>query len=136
MVNPIPAMLLSIILSLQIHAVTPAISIEVITPLNLLGSSLTLTCSVGVADMLESGVQIQVQWTDTSGRAVAGGTAAMGSGTSYTSQLTLANTEESNVGINYTCTASLVSTLAFIDSSDSVSNSTRIPPQSKKLVMK
>ena len=62
--------------------------------------------------------------------------AAMGSGTSYTSQLTLANTEEPNVGVNYTCTASLVSTLAFIDSSDSVSNSTTIPPQSKKLVMK
>ena len=127
---------MSIFLSLQIHAVTPAISIEVITPLNLLGSSLTLTCSVGVAAMLESGVQVQVQWTDTSGRAVAGGTAAMASGTSYTSQLTLVNTEESNVGVNYTCAASLVSTLAFIDSSDSVSNSTTIPPQSKKLVMK
>ena len=73
---------------------TLAISIEVITPLNLLGSSLTLTCSVGVAAMLESGVQVQVQWTDSSDGAVAGGTPAMGSGTSYTSQLTLANTKE------------------------------------------
>ena len=101
------------------------------SPLNLLGSSLTLTCSVGVAAMLEPGVQVHVQWTDSSGRTVAGGTPAMGSGTSYTSQLTLTNTEESNVGVNYTCTASLVSTLAFIDSSHTVSNSTTIPPQSK-----
>ena len=103
------------------------------SPLNRLGSSLTLTCSVGVAAMLEPGVQVQVQWTNSSGGAVAGGTPAMGSGTSYTSKLTLANTEESNVGANYTYTASLVSTLAFIDSSHTVSNSTTIPPQSKKL---
>ena len=101
------------------------------SPLNLLGSSFTLTCSVGVAAMLEPGVQVQVQWTDSSGAAVAGGTPAMGSGTSYTSQLTLANTEDSNVVVNYTCTASLVSTLAFIDSSGTVSSSITIPPQSK-----
>ena len=70
----------------------------VTSPLNLLGSSLTPTCSVGVVAMLEPGIQVQVQWTDSSGGAVAGGTPAMGSGTSYTSQITLANTEESNVG--------------------------------------
>ena len=106
---------------------TPLISVEVTSPLNLLEFSLTLTCSVGVAAMLEPGIQVQVQWTDSSGRTVAGRTP----GTSYTSQLTLTNTEESNVGVNYSCTASLVSTLAFIDASDSVSNSTTIPPQSK-----
>ena len=93
---------------------------------------LTLTCSVGVAATLEPGVQVQVQWTNSSGGAVAGGTPAMGSGTSYTSQLTLASTEESNVGANYTCTASQVSTLAFIDSSDAVSISTSISLQSKQ----
>ena len=81
--------------------------------------------------MLEPGVQVQVQWTNSSGGAVAGGTPAMGSGTSRTSQLTLANAEESNVGVNYTCTASLVSALAFTNSSDVVSNSTTIPQQSK-----
>ena len=101
------------------------------TSLNLLGSSLTLTCSVGVVAMLEPGIQVQVQWTDSSGGAVAGVTPAMASDTSYTSQLTLANTEESSVGVTYTCTASLVSTLAFIDSSDTVSNSTTIKAQSK-----
>ena len=111
--------------------VTPPISVEVTSPLNLLEFSLSLTCSVDVAAILEPGIQVQVQWTDSSGRTVAGGTPAMGSGTSYTSQLTLTNTEESNVGVNYTCTASLVSTLAFIDASDIVSNSTTIPPQSK-----
>ena len=108
-------------------------SVRVISPLNLLGSSLTLTCSVGVVAMLGPGVQVQVQWTDSSGGAVAGGSPAMGSGTSYTSQLTLASTEESNVGVNYTCTASLVSTLAFIDSSHTVSNSATILPQSKHM---
>ena len=110
---------------------TPPTSVEVNSPINLLGSSLTLTCSLTVVAMLKPGVQVQVQWTDSSDGAVAGGTPAMGSGTSYTSQLTLATTQESNVGVNYTCTASLVSTLDFIDSSDTVSNSTTIPSQSK-----
>ena len=104
--------------------------------LNLLGFPLTLTCCVGVAAMLEPGEQVQVQWTDSSNGAVAGRIPAMGSGFSYTSQFTLVNIEESNVGVNYTCTASLVSTLAFIDSSDTVSNSTTIPTQCKKVVMK
>ena len=112
----------------------PPISVEVTSPLNLLGFSLTLTCSVGVAAMLEPGVQVQVQWTDSSRGAIAVGTPAMGSGTSYISQLTLANTEESSVGVNYTCITSLVSTLDFIDSSNTVSNFTTILPQSKKLV--
>ena len=110
---------------------TPPTSVKV-TSLNLLGFSLTLTCCVGVVAILEPGVQVQVQWTDSSGGAVDGKAPAIGSGTSYTSQLTLATTEESIVGVNYTCTASLVSTLAFIDSSGTVSNSTTIPPQSKK----
>ena len=106
-------------------------SVEVISPLNLLGSSLTLTCSVGVAAMLEPGVQVLIRWTDPSGGgAVDGGTPAMRFGTSYTSQLTLTSIQETNVGFNYTCTASLVSTLAFIDSSDTVSNSAPILPQS------
>jgi len=77
--------------------------------------------------MLESGVQVQVQWT-------AGETAAMESGTSYSSQLSVINTEESYVGANYTCTASLVSTLSFIYSSDTLSNFTTIPTQSKTVV--
>ena len=104
-------------------------SVRVISPLNLLGSSLTLTCSVGVVALLEPGVQVQVQWTDSSGRAVAGETPAMGSDTSYTSQLTLVNTD-----VNYTCTASLVSALAFIDSSHTVNNSATILPQSKPVL--
>ena len=110
---------------------TPPVSVEVAAPLSLLGFPINLTCSVGVVAMLEPEVKVQVQWTDSSGGVVAGGTPAMGSGTSYTSQLTLTNTEESNVGANYTCTASLVSTLAFINSSDTVSNSTTISLQSE-----
>ena len=112
-------------------AVTSPVSVEAAAPLSLLGFPINLTCSVSVAAMLEPGVQVQVQWTDSSGGAVAGGTPAMASGTSYTSQLTLANTDESNVGVNYTCAASLVSTLAFINSSDTVSNSTTISLQSE-----
>ena len=86
---------------------TPPTAVEVTSPLNLLGSPLTLTCSVGVLAMLEPvvQVQVQVQWTNSSGRAVAGETAAVGSGNSYASQLTLAKTEESIVRVNYTCTA-------------------------------
>ena len=114
---------------------TPPTSVEVTSPLNLRGSSLVLICSVGVAAMLEPGVQVHVQWTDSSGGAVAGGIPAMGSGTSYTSQITLAKTEESSVGVNYTCITSLVSTLDFIDSSNTVSDFTTILPQSKKLVL-
>ena len=102
----------------------------------LLGLPLTLTCCVGVAAMLEPGVQVQVQWTDSSNGAVAGHIPYMGSGFSYTSLLTLVSIEESNVGVNYTCTASLVSTLAFIDYSDTVSNSTTIPTQCKEGVLK
>ena len=113
-----------------VQVVTPPTSVEVTSHLNLLGSSLTLTCSVGVSAMLEPGVQVRVQWTDSSGGAVAGRTPAMGSGTSYTSQLT-ANTQDFNVGVSFTYTASLVSRLVFIESSETVSNSTTIPPQSK-----
>ena len=116
---------------LYMYVVCSPTLVDVTSPLNLLGYPLTLTCSVGLVAMLEPGVQIQVQWTDSSGGAANGGTLAMHLGTFYTSQLTLANTEESNVGVNYTCTASLVSTLAFIDSSDTVSNSAPILPQSK-----
>ena len=85
---------------------TPPTVVEVTSPLNLLGYPLTLTSSVGVLAMLKPvvQVQVQVQWTDSSGRAVTGDIPAVGSGTSYTSQLTLANTEESNARVNYTCT--------------------------------
>ena len=73
-------------------AVTPPTSVDMISPLNLLGSSLTLTCSVGAAAMLDPGVQIQVQWTDSSGGAVAGGTPAMGSGRPTQRNLMLGST--------------------------------------------
>ena len=110
---------------------TPPILAAVTYPPTIIGSPLTLTCSVGVVAMLEPRVQVQVQWTDSGGVSVAKSVATMRSNTSYTSRLTLANTEESHVGANYTCTASLVSTLAFIDPSDPVSNCTTIMLQSK-----
>ncbi len=108
----------------------PPPAVMVTSPVVLVDSSQVLTCVITLADMLDSGVQLQVVWTDSDGTVISGSTPT-GAGTSYTSQVTLTNVKYSDTGSNYTCTASLTSSAAFVEASANVSNSTILSLQSK-----
>ena len=104
----------------------------VVSPVTLVGSPLTLTCSIMLAAMLETGVQVEVVWTGPDGSTVSGGTAPSGSDTLYTSELTLNSLSSSDAGTSYTCTASLnTSTLPSVIPSSNMSDSSTISLQSK-----
>ncbi len=100
------------------------------SPVVLMDSSHVSTCVITLVDMLDSGVQLQVVWTDSAGTVISGSTPT-GAGTSYTSQVTLMNVRDSDAGSNYTCTTSLTSSAAFVAASSTVSNSTTLSLQSK-----
>ena len=75
--------------------------------------SFTLTCSIELLEEVASGVTLQVMWTGPSGSTPTGTLA--GSGTSYTS--TISTTAAALSGDEYTCSSSLVSSVAFLTSS-------------------
>ena len=77
------------------------------------GMSFTLTCSIELSEEVASGVSLQVLWTGPGGSTPTGTLA--GSGTSYTS--TISGTAVVMSGDNYTCSASLVSSVSFLTSS-------------------
>ncbi len=109
----------------------PPSAVMVTSPVVLVDSSQVLTCDITLADMLDySGVQLQVVWTDSAGTVISGSTPT-GAGASYTSQVTLTNVRDSDAGSNYTCTASLTSSAAFVAASSAVSNSNTLSLQSK-----
>ena len=104
----------------------------VVSPVTLLGSPLTLNCSINLSAMLETGVLVKVVWTGPDGSTISGGTVPSGSGTIYTSELTLNSLPASDAGTSYTCTASLTtSTLPSVIPSSNMSNSSLISLQSK-----
>ena len=112
--------------------VNPPSSVMVMSPVSLVSSPLTLTCSVILSSMLETGVQVEVVWTGPDGSTVSGGTTPSESDTLYTSELTLNNLGASNAGTSYTCTASLTtSTLPSVIPSSNMSASIPISLQSK-----
>ena len=106
----------------------------VMSSVTLVGSPLTLTCSINLSAMLETGVQIEVLWTGPDGSTVSGGTAPSGNGTLYTSELTLSSLNTSNAGTNYTCTASLNTTVPSVIPSSNISDSSTISLQSKSIL--
>ena len=109
--------------------VNPPSSVMVMSPVTLVGSPLTLTCSVTLVTMLEMGVQVEVVWTGPDGSTVS--TTPSGSGTLYTSELTLNNLNASNAGTSYTCTANLTTTQPSVIPSSIMSASSPISLQSK-----
>ena len=112
--------------------VSPPSSIMARSPVTLVGSPLTLTCSIMLTAMLETGVQVEVVWTGPEGSTVSGGTEHSGNGTLYTSELTLTSLSFSDAGTSYTCTASLTtSTLPSVIPSSNISDSSTISLQSK-----
>ena len=112
--------------------VNPPSSVMVTSPVTLVGSPLTLTCSVILSSMLETEIQVEVVWTGPDGSTVPGGTTPSGSGTLYTSEFTLNSLSTSNAGTSYTCTASLTtSTIPSVISSSNMSDSSPISLQSK-----
>ena len=105
------------------------------SPVTLVGSPLTLTCSINLTAMLEPGVQVEVVWTGPDGSTVSGGTTPSGSGTLYTSELTLNSLSASDAGTSYTCTATLTtSTLPSVIPSSNMSASSPISLQSKLIL--
>ncbi len=110
----------------------PPSAVMVTSPVVLVDSSQVLTCNITLADMLDSGMQLQVVWTDSDGTVISGSTPT-GAGTSYTSQVTLMNVRDSDAGSNYTCTASLTSFTPFVAASSTISNSTTLSLQSKQI---
>ena len=115
--------------SCSLCAVNPPSSVMVMSPVTLVGFPLTLTCSITLAAMLETGVQVEVVWT---GPVSSTGTTPSGSDTLYTSELTLNSLSASDASTNYTCTASLTtSTLPSVIPSSNMSASSPISLQSK-----
>ena len=106
--------------------VSPPSSIMARSPVTLVGSPLTLTCSIMLTAMLETGVQVEVVWTGPEGSTVSGGTEPSGNGTLYTSELTLTSLSFSDAGTSYT-----TSTLPSVIPSSNISDSSTISLQSK-----
>ena len=77
------------------------------------GVSFTLTCSIELLDEVASGVSLQVMWTGPGGSTPTGTLA--GTGTSYTS--TISETAAAISGDNYTCSATIVTSVSFLTSS-------------------
>ena len=113
-------------------AVRPPSSVMVASPPSstLTGSSLTLTCSITLEEDIVDYVTVEVVWTGPTSSSLTDGTTPTGSGTSYTSTLPLSSVTASDAG-PYTCTARLTSSLPFLLSSDTNSDSTTVTVQSK-----
>ena len=110
--------------------VNPPSSVIVMSPVTLVGSPLTVTCTIILVTKLEMGVQVEVVWTGPDGFTAS--TTPNGSGTLYTSELTLNNLSASDAGTSYNCTASLTtSTLPSVIPSSNMSASSPISLQSK-----
>ena len=77
------------------------------------GMSFTLTCSIELLEEVASGVSLQVMWTGPGGSTHTGTLA--GTGMSYSSNISATATALS--GDEYTCSSSLVSSVAFLTSS-------------------
>ena len=77
------------------------------------GMSFNITCSIELLEEVESGVSLQVMWTGPGGSTPTGTLA--GSVMSYTSNIS--ETAAAMSGDNYTCSASLMSSVSFLTSS-------------------
>ena len=124
-----------------VYAQPSPISLIVHTPLSVMvsspppfiftGSSLTLTCRIVLVEDKMSGVELEVVWTGPTDHLTAD-TKPTGTGTYYTSNLTITSLATSDAG-TYTCTASLTSSLPFVQASNSTMASTNLYLQSNSL---
>ena len=115
-----------IMISTTIHLISLLVrapsSVMVSSPTNpiLTGSSLTLTCTIMLVEDKINSVELEVVWTGPTDNLTAD-TTPTGTGTSYTSNLTITSLTASDAG-TYTCTARLTSSQPLIMSSGSVSS--------------
>ena len=86
------------------------------------GTSFTLTCSIEVLEEVASGVSLQVMWAGPGGSNPTGTLA--GTGMSYTS--TISETAAAMSGDNYTCSASLASSVSFLTSSRTITDTVTV----------
>ena len=110
-------------------------SVMVASPSSLsTGDPLSLTCSIMLASDVASGNSLEVMWTlpigsiimaDSSGT---GSATLSGTGTSYSSILSITSLTASSAG-TYTCSAALSSTVPFVTSSVSTMGSNNLTIQ-------
>ena len=92
-------------------------------PIRPIGSTVTLTCTVVLAEYVE-GLTVNTVWTGPNGFSKNGTAQRMGSTTTYTSTAMVSSFERDQSG-NYTCTATVSSTSSFLTNSMG-SSSTRV----------
>ena len=99
------------------------------------GDPLSMTCSIMLASEVISGASLEVVWTLPDGSTVMGDSSGTGSvatlsgtGTSYTSILSLTSLTASNAG-TYNCSAALSSTIPLVTSSVSTMGSSNVTIQ-------
>ena len=99
------------------------------------GDPLSLNCSIMLASEVVSGTSLEVVWTlpngsfimtDSSG--TGSGATLTGTGTSYTSILSITSLTASSAG-TYTCSAALLSTIPLVTSSETTMGSSNVTIQ-------
>ena len=93
-------------------------------PIRTVGSTVTLTCTVVLAEYVD-GLTVSTEWTGPNGFSENGMAQRMGSTTTYTSTAMVSSFGRDQSG-NYTCTATVSSTASFLNTSDSISETTRV----------
>ena len=89
-----------------------------------IGSSLILTCFIMLVESVVGGVELEVVWIGATKNLTADNMTT-NTGSSYTSTLTFTNLTASDDG-NYTCNASLSSSLPFLTASPTTSHTITI----------
>ena len=97
------------------------------------GDTLSLTCSIMLASDVVSGTSLEVVWTLPYGSTIMANSSGIsitltGTGTSYTSTISLISLTASSAG-TYTCSAALSSTIPLVTSSGSTMGSNNLTIQ-------
>ncbi len=92
------------------------------------GGAMDLMCSITLDNTLPSGAMVQVMWTGPAGPL--SGAAQSGTGTDFTSTLSITSVSVSDAG-TYTCDVSVVSNTQYLISSPSTAGSVNVTVQSK-----
>ena len=103
--------------------VTVSITSDPVSPIRPIGSTVTLTCTVVLAEYVE-GLTVDTEWTGPNGFSKNGTAQRMGSTTNYTSTAMVSSFGRDQSG-DYNCTATVNSTSSFLTNSMG-SSSTRV----------
>ena len=94
-------------------------------PIQPVGSTVTLTCTVELSPAVDVPVTVNTEWTGPNGFMTTNTAQRMGSTTTYTSTAMVSSFGRDQSG-DYTCIATVNSTSSFIASSGSISSTANI----------